>query len=139
MTTQKKIVEILKKRVQNLIASDLISPFFWEDFAVEIESWHNEAVQFEAACHPDLMEAQTNYKMYQEQIADLESKIKEQDQIIEILKGHVDDRQEQIKKLAELIDAYEKLVYWCGTYGEYVPYVIELRQKISQLKSELNN
>lgn len=30
------IIKILKKRVKNLITDDLISPFFWEDFANEI-------------------------------------------------------------------------------------------------------
>ena len=34
--TKEAVIEVLKKRVQNLIASDLISPFFWEDFADEI-------------------------------------------------------------------------------------------------------
>ena len=29
-------ITILKKRVKNLIAEDLISPLFWEDFANEI-------------------------------------------------------------------------------------------------------
>jgi hypothetical protein len=33
---KEEIVDVLKKRVQNLIVSDLISPFFWEDFANEI-------------------------------------------------------------------------------------------------------
>ncbi len=36
MNFEKQIEEILKRRVQNLIASDLISPLFWEDFAKEI-------------------------------------------------------------------------------------------------------
>ena len=45
MTDREKIVEILKKRVQNLIVSDLISPFFWEDFAVEIESCYNAELE----------------------------------------------------------------------------------------------
>jgi hypothetical protein len=33
---KEKIVEILKKRVQNLIVSDLISPLYWDDFADEL-------------------------------------------------------------------------------------------------------
>lgn len=34
--TKELTIKTLKKRIQNLIASDLISPFFWEDFASDI-------------------------------------------------------------------------------------------------------
>lgn len=30
------IMEILKRKIQNLIATDLISPLFWEDFTNEL-------------------------------------------------------------------------------------------------------
>jgi hypothetical protein len=33
---REKIVELLKKKIQNLIVSDLISPLYWEDFADEL-------------------------------------------------------------------------------------------------------
>jgi hypothetical protein len=33
---REKIIELLKKKIQNLIVSDLISPLYWEDFANEL-------------------------------------------------------------------------------------------------------
>jgi len=33
---REKIIELLKKKIQNLIVSDLISPLYWEDFADEL-------------------------------------------------------------------------------------------------------
>lgn len=53
-----------------------------EDLATEIESLCKEHITFEVACNPDLMEAQTNYKMYQEQIDKLKEIIAKQDELL---------------------------------------------------------
>jgi hypothetical protein len=71
----------------------------------------NDYIAFEAACNPDLMEAETNYKLYQEQLSD-QSKL--------------------ISKYEQLVTAYKKkIAVWM--------YPKQLWNKIRRLESELND
>lgn len=55
--------------------------------ATEIDTLYKadleKRVAFEVACNPDLIEAQTNYKLYEDQINKLKEIIKKQDELIE--------------------------------------------------------
>jgi hypothetical protein len=89
MTTEEKILEIFKKYFVDPKDSDISRLLDFKDSqlaAKEIAALYNKELAFEIACNPDVMEAETNYKMYQEQIDNYKKLIEAQDELINAFK-----------------------------------------------------
>jgi hypothetical protein len=66
--------------------------------AKEIASLYNKELAFEIACNPDVMEAETNYKMYQEQIVNYKKLIEAYEELDKCLSIKTESVDEIVKK-----------------------------------------
>jgi hypothetical protein len=94
-----------------------------------------KVLEFEALCNPDIYEASANEHF--------EYEYKEQNQVIEILKGHVDSLQEQLAKRDELIRlqdmSYCNLIDWFenGSVYDHNKERLAMDEQINKLKAEI--
>jgi hypothetical protein len=86
---------------------------------------YQKQVEFEAACNPDLIEAQTNYKLYQEKIEALEELCAKQKELIMFYGKNIGDK------------AVYLSIHGISDSDEDIKKGEELRQKISELESKL--
>ena len=94
-----------------------------------------KVLEIEALCNPDIYEASANEHF--------ELEYKEQNQVIEILKGHVDSLQEQLAKRDELIRlqdmSYCNLIDWFenGSVYDHNKERLAMDEQINKLKAEI--